>query len=251
MNVSKTRGLFLNVVKNCLPSTRTGNHQYSTFGVKLIRRTRRGTKAGRNFFRPIRTLVSSSRNIPFKHNSCVNNENLVSIITQKENASANRVFAIPTISNSRTSDSRQTLLGCRISNLSEIVKVFNSNDRTKLNLVSLNARSVKNKATSLCDFLLSSHADLLAITETWLGTAVDKGVVSELTPDGYMINHVARNERKGGGVALIYNTNLDVKLIKAGQKFTHFELLQCNIGTIKIISVYVLYTVLRHPEQTI
>lgn len=233
MNVSKTRGLFLNVVNNCPPSTRTGNHKYSTFDVKLIRRTRRGTKAGRNFFRPIRILVSSSRNIPFKHNSCVNNENLVSIITQKENASANRVFAIPTISNSRTSDSRRTLLGCRISNLSETVKVSNSNDRTKLNLVSLNARSVKNKATSLCDFLLSSHADLLAITETWLGTAVDKGVVSELTPDGYMINHVARNERKGGGVALIYNTNLDVKLIKAGQTFTHFELLQCNIGSIK------------------
>lgn len=161
MNVSKTRGLFC--------STCTGNHQYSMFGVKLIHRSRRGTKAGRNFFRPIRILVSCSRNIPFKHNSCVNNENLVSIITQKENASPNRVFAIPT-----TSDSRQTLLGCRISNLSEIVKVSNSNDSTKLNLVSLNARSMKNKATSLCDFLLSSHADLLAITETWLGTAVDK-----------------------------------------------------------------------------
>jgi hypothetical protein len=37
-----------------------------------------------------------------------------------------------------------------------------------LTIVSLICRSVKNKAVSLCDFILSNQMDLFAITETWL-----------------------------------------------------------------------------------
>ncbi|VDI70251.1 Hypothetical predicted protein [Mytilus galloprovincialis] len=89
------------------------------------------------------------------------------------------------------------------SNLRKIPRTIYSNTFNKLFLISLNVRSVKNKSTSICDFMQSNNADLLALTETWLGSAIDKSVISETTPDGYQIFHIPRENKLGGGVALI------------------------------------------------
>ncbi|CAG2185365.1 unnamed protein product [Mytilus edulis] len=50
---------------------------------------------------------------------------------------------------------------------------------------------------------------MLALTETWLGSAIDKCVLSELLPTGYDIQHAARSDRKGGGVAIEWSDFLD------------------------------------------
>ena len=71
-----------------------------------------------------------------------------------------------------------------------------------LNFVSLNIRSLKNKTTSLFDYIVSQNIDVLALTETWLCCG-DNAVLNDLLPPGYDIRHVDR-ERRGGGVALIY-----------------------------------------------
>ena len=53
--------------------------------------------------------------------------------------------------------------------------------------------------------MLSNNADILALTEeTWLGTSVDKPVISEITPNRYRIHQIARNGKTGGGVAVIH-----------------------------------------------
>ncbi|KAK3087899.1 hypothetical protein FSP39_012275 [Pinctada imbricata] len=51
----------------------------------------------------------------------------------------------------------------------------------------------------------------MAITETWLGSDIDKGVLSELVPDTHAIYHVPRKDRKGGGVALILNKSFQLR----------------------------------------
>jgi hypothetical protein len=61
---------------------------------------------------------------------------------------------------------------------------------------------VKNKALAVADFIQSHYADLLAITETWLGSGTDKSAISDITPQGYGIHHVSRHGRKGGSVQL-------------------------------------------------
>ena len=66
----------------------------------------------------------------------------------------------------------------------------------------LNIRSLKNKTTSLFDFIVSQNIDVLALTETWLCCG-NNAVLNELLPPGYDIGHVDR-ERRGDGVALIY-----------------------------------------------
>ena len=71
-----------------------------------------------------------------------------------------------------------------------------------LNFVCLNIRSLKNKTTSLFEFIVSQNLDVLALTETWLCNG-DNIILNELLPPGYDIQHVDRGMR-GGGVALIY-----------------------------------------------
>jgi len=80
-----------------------------------------------------------------------------------------------------------------------------------LKLCSINCRSVKNKTLSICDFVLTNDYDLVALTETWLGSSVDEVCVSELVPSGYEIKHVPRcGRRRGGGVAVIYKSALQL-----------------------------------------
>ena len=55
-----------------------------------------------------------------------------------------------------------------------------------LNFVSLNIRSLKNRTTSLFDFIVSQNIDALALTETWLCCG-DNSVMNELLPPGYDI----------------------------------------------------------------
>ena len=50
-----------------------------------------------------------------------------------------------------------------------------------LNFVSLNIRSLKNKTTSLFDFIVSQNIDVLALTETWLCCG-DNAVLNDLLP---------------------------------------------------------------------
>ena len=71
-----------------------------------------------------------------------------------------------------------------------------------LNFVSLNIRSLKNKTTSLFDFIVSQNIDVLALTETWLCCG-DNAVLNDSLSPGYDIRHVDK-ERRGSGVALIY-----------------------------------------------
>jgi hypothetical protein len=152
-------------------------NQYSTSIVKLTHRTRRGTKAGRNVVRPIRTVVSVQRKIKQQHELGVNMFNLVDI-TLSNNTDEYCIFPII---RPRLVIENQTLKST-LSNLSILPTASRKKRENKVSLVSLNPRSDKNKATSINDFILSNNFDILALTETWLGTTVDKSVISELTP---------------------------------------------------------------------
>jgi len=91
-----------------------------------------------------------------------------------------------------------------------------------LTLFSLNCRSVKNKALSIADLVTSRNIDILAFTETWLGIFIDAQVMFELVPTGYDILHVARPDKRGGGVAVLFR----VQSTKDGiyMQFEHMKL---------------------------
>lgn len=94
-------------------------------------------------------------------------------------------------------------------------------------------QSVKNKTLSICDFVLSNDYDLVALTETWLGSSVDEVCVSELVPSGYEIKHVPRcGRRRGGGVAVIFKSALQLKVVATSKEkeFSQFEYMDCSVS---------------------
>ena len=52
---------------------------------------------------------------------------------------------------------------------------------------------MKNKALSICDHIISNNIDIMALSQTWLGTDVDNIVLGDLIPDGYYFYHVQDN----------------------------------------------------------
>ena len=114
-----------------------------------------------------------------------------------------------------------------------------------LNFVSLNIQPLKNKTTSLFDFIVSQNIYVLPLTETWLCCG-DNAVLNELLPPGYDIQHVDR-ERKGGGVALIYKKDISFRNIVPTTEITQFELLDCIIKVNKLSTRLVV--VYRQPPS--
>lgn len=209
--------------------------------------TRRGTKAGRGSVRRIpcvtgnRFTCTSDETKAADHNG-VNADNLIQLITSNGlsalqtpsigHAAPAYVSAIETLVQPRKDTSvRNTKPSVLHANLIRPTMVTYSKTVVPLNLISLNCRSVKNKALSISDFITSKDIDILALTETWLGTNIDNQVLAELIPPGYDIILNSRQERRGGGVGVLFKKNLNVRQLASSQDdvFTHFEHLSCSV----------------------
>ena len=157
--------------------------------MKVTRRTWRGTKGGRNVQRPICTAISSGKYHLKRKGSGANCDNLIQLIDQS--GTANLETFIATIATARN-DSKSRTLTLNLTNLLRINKTPVDSEEKNWSFTLLNPRSVKNKTLSINDFILDSNIDLLALTETWLGTNNDKTVLSELTPNTHKIHCVSR-----------------------------------------------------------
>ncbi|XP_058034525.1 uncharacterized protein LOC131196108 [Ahaetulla prasina] len=71
-----------------------------------------------------------------------------------------------------------------------------------------NARSVVNKAPLIHDLIQGGAADLIGITETWLGTEGGVPLV-EICPPGFRALHQPRAQGRGGGVAVVIRESLE------------------------------------------
>ena len=102
--------------------------------------------------------------------------------------------------------------------------LINHTRSVQLDVQCLNVRSVKNKALSVTDMVISRDIYILALTETWLGSAIDDHVIHELVPRGYEFHAVSRSGgKRGGGVAVLHKSGLKLKKVSPRGHFTHFE----------------------------
>ena len=108
----------------------------------------------------------------------------------------------------------------------------------------------KKQTFALSDYILSNSFDIVAVTETWLGSSVDKACINELVPCGYQIKHVPHlDSLHGGGVALIYKSSVEVCIVSStnDKDFSTFEYMDCNV----LINDYSLcLAVLYRPPPT-
>ena len=77
-------------------------------------------------------------------------------------------------------------------------------------LATINARSMRNKAASLADMVISRKIDILAITETWLKPSDTLSCPSDLTPPGFSLLHKPRPHGRGGGVGFLISNKFNI-----------------------------------------
>lgn len=110
--------------------------------------------------------------------------------------------------------------------------------RTSLRIGTLNVRSAHLKAALINDVVTTEQFDCLVITETWFD---ESSVYMDMIPNGYGIHMANRLGKRGGGIALIYNKQLQVKHEKPDKlgSFEHTAITVLNVKpTIRIAGVY-------------
>ena len=73
----------------------------------------------------------------------------------------------------------------------------------------LNVRSLRNKTSAFSDFVLSNDLDIVGVTETWLRPSDTQGLMDEITPAGFQLHQGPRENKKGGGVAVLVRNDID------------------------------------------
>ena len=114
--------------------------------------------------------------------------------------------------------------GVNLSNLITIPKAKGKKDHQCTDKIFsfslLNSQSIKSKENELSEYLHGTKADICIITETWLKPCDDDTVWcnrSELNTHCYRVRSSPHlHQRRGGGLAIIYKSYLQVNLIEEG-----------------------------------
>ena len=89
-------------------------------------------------------------------------------------------------------------------------------------MVSLNCRSIKNKIQSVLSYIEDNNTTIALFQETWLSDS-DKSIFTQIKEYGFDIIKKGREDRRGGGVAILSNPNLSMKQFSLAPTFNTFE----------------------------
>ena len=110
----------------------------------------------------------------------------------------------------------------------------------------VNCRSVGNKINDIKHEIYNHNLDLCALTETWIKEDENNTIPNHLCPSGYNTISIPRINRTGGGIALIYRSNLDVKLNSS----YNFEAMECVDFSLNLDRYNILLAVIYRPPNS-
>ena len=113
-----------------------------------------------------------------------------------------------------------------------------------------NCRSIRNKTFGVMSYVVGNNIDLAILQETWLKKA-DRSIIAEIKEYGYDVISYRRSRRhEGGGVAIIYKSNLNVQRVKSRQNYKSFEHVECLVRTkdhiFRLVNIYRAEYSLKH-----
>ena len=122
---------------------------------------------------------------------------------------------------------------CAIQRYTNLVHVDLHNEattpKTNISVAVINARSVRNKTTTITECITDHNIDILAITETWLKKNSDKPIIAAMTPSGYSFVNAPRASGRGGGVGVIHRDELSCKQLSPSNNVT-FEMIRTQFS---------------------
>ncbi len=109
-----------------------------------------------------------------------------------------------------------------------------------LNLCHWNAQSICNKTTTCSDYVIDHHADIMFLTETWMGGDTDKVVIGELSPPGYTFINIPRPNDCHGGIGVLHRQSLKLQVYPSTFTAISFEYV-IIVDTVNEINFVVTY----------
>ena len=111
----------------------------------------------------------------------------------------------------------------------------------------INCRSAANKTECIQAEITEANAALCALIETWI-KGEDDITPLQLCPSGYKCISIPRKARSGGGLALIYRENINLKI----EKEYSFNTMECADFSIKLLSKAIhLGLIYRPPDGSV
>lgn len=89
-------------------------------------------------------------------------------------------------------------------------------------LAVLNVRSLAGKSFLINDYIVQHNLDFMFLTETWLSQDNGAAALIESAPPNFSFISEARVNKKGGGVAILFNENFQCRRMSYGN-FRSFE----------------------------
>lgn len=147
------------------------------------------------------------------------------------------------ITERRRTNKKYPTFSANISNLAPIPKqlhVLKPRVDDKLNLALLNIRSLAGKSFLINDFIIKHNLECLFLTETWLDQGNSGTVLIEAAPPNFSVMSEARVNKRGGGVAILFNDSLQCKQASFGS-FDSFEYVALQLkssSTVLFLNIY-------------
>nr|XP_054757867.1 uncharacterized protein LOC129263982 [Lytechinus pictus] len=161
---------------------------------------------------------------------------------------SNRPQAIEVrITNRQTSNKSQMSMVSQKRHVKPIQRSLQMTRNQTVKFALWNARSLKakGKSTALCDFLVSEHIAIAAVTETWLtNSCKDDHTMASFRSILPHLNfhHLSRVGAVGGGIGLMVHKGYVLK-VNERSSFTSFEYMDCTLSgssgyMLRLITVY-------------
>ena len=108
----------------------------------------------------------------------------------------------------------------------------------------VNCTSAANKTECIQAEITEANAALCALTDTWIKEEDDITLL-QLCPSGYKCISIPRKVRSGGGLALIYRDNINLKI----EKEYSFNTMECADFSIKLPSKTIHLRLIYRPPD--
>ena len=136
-----------------------------------------------------------------------------------------------------------------------LLRPLNTSDKTfwnliKLNMVLVNMQSLKPKLDRLIHHMQLNNINICFVTETWTQYGNEpeyQYIMANLDTAGYNILIESRENRKGGGITVIYKSHLQVKKLSFNE-YISFESLMINLNI--STKSYLFLALYRTPYST-
>ena len=165
------------------------------------------------------------------------------------------VFSIPTVVSESRSFFRKFRRGrCQNNVIPVKLTERNFSPVSFIEFTYINIGSMKNKTTSIYDYICENKVDVFVIAETWLFSNEEENAtyINSFLPTGFSFKHCPRpqpNSHTAGGVGLIYRNSISVEIKSSSNnpknKIEQFEFFDCVLNqrkdarsSIRIIILY-------------